>query len=323
MSRQKIIAVVGATGAQGGGLARAILAEPDGLFAVRALTRDPGSPKAKELADAGAEVVVADLDDEATLGTAFDGVHGVYLVTNYWADMSAEHEIAQAANGARAAKAVGVPHVIWSTLEDTRAYLPLNDPSIPVFDGTYTVPHFDAKSEADRFFAEANVPTTYLRPTFYWEAFVNYNFGPRRAENGALVLSLPLGERKLAGIAVADIGRTALGIFKRGDEFIGRTVGIAGEHLTGEEFAAAFSEFYGEPVAYRPLTFDEFRAQGFPAAAELGNMFEYYYRAEAEFTGSRDLTLVRALNPQLQTFRSWLRTHPLPLNNHPTGAYVR
>lgn len=310
MSDQKIIAVVGATGAQGGGLARAILAEPGGEFAVRALTRDPGSPKAKELADAGAEVVAADLDDEAALRAAFGTVHGVYLVTNYWADMSAEHEIAEAANGARAAKATGVQHLIWSTLEDTRAYLPLDDPSIPVFDGRYTVPHFDAKSEADKFFAQAGVPTTYLRPSMYWEAFDD--IGPRRAEDGALVLSLPMGGRKLAGVAAADIGRTALGILKRGDEFIGRTVGVAGEHLTGEEFAAAFSESYGEPVAYRPLTFDKFRAQGFPAAAEIGNQFQYYYLAEAEFTGSRDLNLVRALNPQLQTFRSWLRTHPVP-----------
>ena len=312
MSDQKIIAVVGATGAQGGGLARAILAEPDGEFALRALTRGPDSPKAKELAQAGAEVVAADLDDEAGLRAAFEGVHGVYLVTNYWADMSAEHEIAQAANGASAAQAAGIQHLIWSTLEDTRAYLPLDDPGTPVFEGRYSVPHFDAKAEADRFFADAGVPTTYLRPSMYWEAFDNFGFGPRRTDDGALVLSLPMGDRKLAGIAAEDIGRTALGILKRGDEFIGRTVGIAGEHLTGEEFAAAFSDSYGEQVAYRPLTFDELRAQDIPAAAEVGNMFEYYYLAETEFTGSRDLALVRALNPQLQTFRSWLRHHPVP-----------
>jgi len=312
MPERKIIAVVGATGAQGGGLARAILAEPEGEFAVRALTRDPASVKAKELADAGAEVVAADLDDEAGMRAAFDGAHGAYLVTNYWADMSAEHEMAQAATGARAAKAAGVRHLIWSTLEDTRAYLPLDDPSTPVFDGKYSVPHFDAKAEADRFFAEAGVPTTYLRPSMYWEAFDNFGFVPRRAEDGELVLSLPMGDRKLAGIAAVDIGRTALGILKRGDEFVGRTVGIAGEHLTGEEFAAAFSDSYGEPVAYRPLTFDEFRAQDVPAAAEVGNMFEYYYLAEAEFTGSRDVALVRSLNPQLQTFRTWLRNHPVP-----------
>lgn len=191
-------------------------------------------------------------------------------MTNYWADMSAEHEIAQAANGARAAKAAGVRHLIWSTLEDTRGYLPLDDPSIPVFDGKYSVPHFDAKSEADRFFAETGVPTTYLRPSMYWEAFDNFGFGPRRAQDGALVLTLPMGDRKLAGIAAEDIGRTALGILKRGDEFIGSSVGIAGEHLTGEEFAAAFSDSYGEPVDYRALTFDEFRAQNIPAAAEVG-----------------------------------------------------
>jgi uncharacterized protein YbjT (DUF2867 family) len=310
MSEQKIIAVVGATGAQGGGLARAILAEPEGEFVVRAVTRDPGSPKARALADAGAEVVAADLDDEAALRAAFDGAHGAYLVTNYWADMSGEHEIAEAANGARAAKATGIQHLIWSTLEDTRAYLPLDDPNIPVFEGRYSVPHFDAKSEANKFVAEAGSPTTYLRPSMYWEAFEDS--GPRRAEDGGLVLNLPMGGRKLAGNAVEDIGRTALGIFKRGDEFIDRSVGVAGEHLTGEEYAAAFSQSYGEPVAYRPLTFDEFRAQDIPAAEEIGNMYQYYYLAEAEFTGSRDLDLVRALNPQLQTFRSWLRTHPVP-----------
>ena len=179
-----------------------------------------------------------------------------------------------------------------------------------MFDGKYSVPHFDAKSEADKFFAEAGVPTTYLRPSMYWESFDA--IGPRRTKDSELVLSLPMGERKLAGIGVEDIGRSALGILKRGDEFIGRTVGVAGEHLTGEEFAAAFSESYGEPVAYRPLTFDKFRAQSFPTAAEIGNQFQFYYLAEAEFTSSRDLNLVRTLDPQLQTFRSWLRTHPVP-----------
>jgi hypothetical protein len=155
----------------------------------------------------------------------------------------------------------------------------------------------------------------------YWEAFDNFGFGPHRAEDGALVLSLPMGDRKLAGIAATDIGRTALGILKRGDQFIGKTVGIAGEHLTGEEFAAAFSDFYGEPVAYRPLDFDEFRAQNIPAAGEVGNMFQFYYRAKAE---SRAPATPPWSAPSTRSYRHSGRgcgtTTPSPLNSLPVSA---
>lgn len=307
MSEQKIIAVIGATGAQGGGLARALLADPEGRFALRAITRDTTSGKARALADAGADVVAADLGDEASLRAAFAGAYGAYIVTDYWAVMSAQAELAQIANAVRAVKDAGVRHTIWSTLEDTRRHLPVSDARYPTLDGAYTVPHFDAKDEGNKLFAEAGVPTTYLRTTFYWESFAL--FGPRRDDDGKLVLTLPMGDRKLAGIASEDIGRTALGIFQRGDELIGRTVHIAGEHLTGAEFAEAFADEFGEPVAYQPLTHDQFRALGFPGADLVGNMFQYYYEAAADFTGARDLDRVRALNPRLQTFRGWLRAN--------------
>ena len=120
MADKKIIAVVGATGAQGGGLVRAILADRNGEFRVRALTRNPDSDKARALAAAGAELVRADLDDQASLERAFAGAHGVFALTNFWEHFSPEKELAQAGNQARAAKAAGVHHVIWSTLEDTR-----------------------------------------------------------------------------------------------------------------------------------------------------------------------------------------------------------
>src|SRR6204780_5635076 len=122
MSDKKIIAVVGATGAQGGGLVRAILADPTGQFAVRAITRDPSSDKAQELATLGAEVVSADIDDEASLERAFAGAYGAFCVTFFWAHFSPEQELKEAANMAAAAKAAGVEHVIWSTLEDTRRF---------------------------------------------------------------------------------------------------------------------------------------------------------------------------------------------------------
>lgn len=305
MSDEKIIAVVGATGAQGGGLANAILADPDGPFTVRAVTRRAGSDKARALADRGAEVVEADLSDEHSLRRAFTGAYGAYVVTNYWEGMSPQIELAQARNAARAASDAGLRHVVWSTLEDTRDHLPVSDPRVPVLEGSYTVPHFDAKAEADRFFLDLGVPTTLLRTTFYWEAFLQ-GFGPRRDDTGRLVLTLPMGDSALAGIAAEDIGQVALAIFARGEEFIGATVSIAGEHLTGEQLAAAFATFYGEPVDYRPPTHDQFRALGIPAAGEIGNMFQYYTEAADTFTGARDLDLVRNLHPGLHTFRDWL-----------------
>jgi uncharacterized protein YbjT (DUF2867 family) len=305
MSDKRVVAVLGATGNQGGGLVDAILEDPDGQFTVRAITRDAGSEKARALAARGAEVVEADLDDVDSLRRAFTGAHGAFVVTNYWESMSPRVEFAQAGNAARAAKDAGVEHVIWSTLEDTRPDLPLDDPRVPVLEESYTVPHFDAKAEADQVFLDLGVPTTFLRTTLFWEAFLQGS-GPHRGEDGRLVLVLPMADSPLAGIAAADIGRVALGIFKRGKEFIGETVSIAGEHLTGAQLAEAFAELYGEPVAYQPLSFDQFRALGIPAAAELGNMFQYYAEAADTFTADRDLALVRSLHPELQTFRIWL-----------------
>lgn len=313
MPDKKLIAVVGATGSQGGGLVRAILDDPNHEFAVRAITRSAQSAKARELAAAGAEVVEADLEDGTSMRAAFEGAHGAYVVTNYWAEQAPEdaakrtraaRELTQADTAALAAKQAGVGHVIWSTLEDTRGVLGRDD-GVPSVDGAYKVPHFDAKAEADALFAEYDVPTTYLRTTLFFEGFAE-SMGPIRDDDGALVLTLPMADQKLSGISVGDIGKTALGIFTRGTEFIGRTVSIAGDHLTGDEYAAAIGDALGEAVAYRPLGWDEFRAQGFPGAVEMGNMFQFYAEDSAQFVGDRDLAKVRELNPTLSSFRDWL-----------------
>jgi len=131
----KLIAVTGATGAQGGGLVRAILDDPAGGFEARAITRNPDSDAAKALSSEGVEVVQADLDDEASLIRAFAGVHGAFCVTNFWEHFSPEREKAQAGNLARAARSAGVAHAIWSTLEDVRSYVPLGDDRIPTLRG--------------------------------------------------------------------------------------------------------------------------------------------------------------------------------------------
>ena len=306
MSDKKIIAVVGATGAQGGGLVRAILADKSGEFAVRALTRKPDSDKARELAKAGAQVVAADVDDAASMRRAFAGAYGAFCVTAFWEHFSPEKELAQAAMMAKAAKEAGVKHVIWSTLEDTRKWVPITDTRMPTLMGKYTVPHFDAKGEADLIFAEVGVPTTCLQTSFYWDNFIYFGMGPKRDADGVLALNLPMGDRKLPGIAAADIGKCALGIFKRGKELIGKTVGIAGEHLTGAQMAASLAKALGQQVRYNAVPHDIYRGLGFPGAEDLGNMFQFNHDFAEIFCGARDLAFSRSLNPALQTFDAWL-----------------
>lgn len=303
---KKIIAVLGATGAQGGGLVRAILDDPNGEFAARAITRTRDSEKAKALEAEGVEVVEADLDNVESLTKAFEGAHGVFGVTNFWEHMSPEKEGAQARNIADAARTAGVKHVVWSTLEDTRRQVPLEDDRMPTLMGKYKVPHFDAKGEADEYFTASGVPTTLLRTSFYWDNFVGFGMGPQRGEDGTLGITFPLGESKLSGIAAADIGPAAYGIFKRGEELVGTTVGIAGEHLSGAEMADAFTRHLGEPVRYNSIEPEVYRSFDFPAADDLGNMFQYYRDFDKEFAAVRDVDATRELNPSLQSFDQWL-----------------
>jgi uncharacterized protein YbjT (DUF2867 family) len=306
VAEKKIIAVVGATGAQGGGLVRAILGDPGGGFAARAITRDVNSDKAKELAKAGAEVVAADVDDEESLKRAFAGAYGAYCVTFFWAHFSPEKETAEARNMAGAAKAAGLQHVIWSTLEDTRRWVPLGDSRMPTLMGKYKVPHLDAKGEADGIFTESGVPTTFLLTSFYWENFIYSGMGPKKGPDGKLALTLPMGDKKLPGIASEDIGKCAYGIFKKGRELIGKTVGIAGEHLTGAQMAAAFTKALGREVRYNDVAPEAYRKLGFPGAEDLGNMFQFMRDFNDVFCGARSLDISRALNPSLQTFETWL-----------------
>jgi len=306
MAQKRIIAVVGATGAQGGGLVRAILGDPQSPFSVRAVTRDPDSDKARALAAQGAEVVQADLDDQASLERAFQGAYGAFCITNFWEHFSPAREQAQVRNMAVAAKAAGLQHVVWSTLEDTRKWVSLDDDRMPTLQEHYKVPHFDGKGEADAFFDEAGVPTTFLLTSFYWDNFIHFGAGPQRGEDGSLYLNLPMGNRKLPGIAAADIGQAAYAIFKGGQRFVGETVGIAGEHLTGAQMAEAMTEALGEPVRYNPVPFDVYRGFGFPGADDMGNMFQFKHDFEDYFCGARPIEESRALNPQLQGFRGWL-----------------
>jgi len=254
----------------------------------------------------GAEVVAADIDDPASLERALEGAYGAYFVTFFWAHFSPEREMGEARNMAHAARAAGLEHAIWSTLEDTRRWVPLSDNRMPTLMGKYKVPHFDAKGESDAVFRESGVPTTFLLTSFYWDNLIHFGMGPKRGRDGKLAFTLPMGDKKLPGIAAEDIGRCAYGIFRQGGAHIGKTVGIAGEHLTGAQMAAELGRVLGEEVRYNAVTPDAFRGFGFPGAEDLGNMFQFKRDFEDDFCRARDPAVARSLNPALQTFAVWL-----------------
>jgi uncharacterized protein YbjT (DUF2867 family) len=177
---------------------------------------------------------------------------------------------------------------------------------MPTLHGEYKVPHFDGKGAADQYFREAGVPTTFLLTAFYWENFVFFGSGPKRGSDGTLALTMPMGDKKLPSIAVEDIGKCAYGIFKRNAELIGKTVGIAGEHPTGAQMAAALTKALGETVRYNDVPPDVYRGFGFPGAEDLGNMFQFKRDFNDYYCGARSIEFSRSLNPELQSLEQWL-----------------
>jgi uncharacterized protein YbjT (DUF2867 family) len=306
MSQKKIIVVFGATGGQGGGLARAILTDNNSEFAVRAVTRNPDSDKAKELAKMGAEVVAGDIDNMQSMKRILEGAYGAYFVTFFWSHFSPEKEMAEAKNMAASAKEAGLKHAIWSTLEDVRKYVPLDDNSMPTLHGKYKVPHFDGKGESDQYFIDAGIPVTFMLASYYWDNLIYFGMGPKRGADGKLAITFPMGDKKMAGIGAEDIGKCAYGIFKRETALIGKRIGVAGGQLTCSEMAESLSKSLGEPVSYNEVTPEQYRGFGFPGADDLGNMFQFYRDFDDVCNSVRDVKFSKELNPELQSFDAWL-----------------
>lgn len=305
---EKTIVVFGATGAQGGGLVHAILDDPDKEFSVRAVTRDPSSDSAKALAQKGAEVVKADVNNPDDIKKALKGAYGAFFVTFFWEHFSPEKEFQNIKNYAEAAAEEELEHVIWSTLEDTREIIGMDNEEIPTLQEQYKVPHFDAKGAADRFFKQNHVPTTYLLASFYWDNMIHFGMGPQRDEDGNLAISFPMGNEPLAGIAADDIGKCAYGIFKRGEEMIGQRIGIAGGKPTGRDMAQSLSHFLDEEVAYNSISAQQFRDLGFDGSEDLGNMFQFYRDYDA-YNSNRDVEKSKELNSELKNFEEWLEEY--------------
>jgi len=311
MATPPLIAVADATGLLGGAVARAITNDPQHHFRLRALVppSHANAHAARALAAAGAEVVAVSHDDATELLRGFGGAHGAFAVTDFWDHGSPERELSQARAMSTAARLADVEHVVWSTQEDTRCWMPLGDPRMPTLLQRYKVPSFDAKGEADIFFAASGVPTTYLRSALAWEQLLGFGLGPRRGEDGALHLALPIGTRTVPGIALADIGACVRQLFVQGPPPVPRMVGIAAEHLTGSEMARDFRLALGESVRFEAVPFDTWRALGLPGAEELGNMFQFLHDFSEVVTAQRPVRGTRQLHPRLLSFPQWLAIH--------------
>src|SRR5262245_61601731 len=214
--------------------------------------------------------------------------------------------MAEAKAMAVAAKATALRHVIWSTLEDTRQCVPLTDNRIPTPQGKYKVLHCDGKGESNHFLTDAGVPTTFLLTSLYWDNFIYFGMGPKKGSDGQLLITFPVADKKIPGIAAEDIGKCAYGIFKKGAEFIGKTVGISGGNLTGAQIAAVFTEVLGHEVRYNNVSPAAYRGFEFAGADSLGNQFQFLRDFEDYFSSVRDPNFARTLNPSLQSFKMWL-----------------
>ena len=284
----KTILVIGATGAQGGSVARNLLAR--GKYAVRALTRKPDSEAAQSLREAGAEIVQGDLDDAASLRAALQGVYGVYGVTNYWEHF--DREEVQGRNLVNAVAEAKVQHFIFSTLP----------PIAKETNGALKSPHFDLKAEHEDLARSLGIPSTFIHVPFYYENFL-YFFPPRPAGDGSYQFGFPNGATPLAAMSVEDVGAIVAPMFEEPSKWIGKVVKLAGDEIPAAEYAAIMSRVTGTTIRYAHVPREVFAALGFPGAEDLADMFEYY-RLHIP-SRAKDIEACRTLAPGLQSFETW------------------
>ena len=260
--------------------------DPKRRFRLRAVTRKPDSVAARALATVGAEIASSISMMPPACARRWP-VRPAPISSPTSGSTTPEKELAQAQVDGYGARAMpGSKHVIWSTLEDTREFF-APGARMPVLIGKYNVPHYDAKGEANRAFFELGVPVTLLYTSFFWDNLVHFGMQPQRGVDGQLAFVLPMGHARLPGIAAADVGPCAHGILARGEEMIGKSIGIAGELLTGAQMAEQLTLALGESVAHVDLTPSQYAALGFPGADDLANMFQFKTEFERQYCASR------------------------------------
>jgi uncharacterized protein YbjT (DUF2867 family) len=300
-TNKKLIAVFGATGQQGGAVVRAL---QDGTqFKVRALTRNPA--KHREVAD---EVVQADLNRPETLASAFEGAHGVFLVTN-WMEQGAD-ELKQATAAVRAAKDAGVKHFVWSTLPDVEA----------ISGGKFHVPHFTGKAKVDRIVKEAGFANhTFVIAPFYYQNFIGV-LAAQRQTDGSMGWALPL-DPTVRSIHIGDItelGGIVAGAFARPDQAgHGEYLPLVGDFMSFNEIIDTLKR-QGHNFSFNQVPKEVF-AGFFPGAAEIAEMFGYFQAHTYLGSDSRDqIALAKKVAGRQPTkFSAWARvSFPASENAH-------
>lgn len=290
MEQKPIILVTGATGGQGGSVAKALLKE--NKFAVRILTRNGNAANATELANAGAAIFEGTMDDVESMKKAMEGCYGVFGVTNFWEHFGKEFQLGK--NLADAVHQSGIRHFVFSTMAN---YHQLSNNTLEVL-------HCDIKGQLQDYTKSLQLPATFVHMPFYYENFLSF-FPLQPGGDGNYYFGFPQGDTNLSMVSVEDMGAVVARIFDYPAEYIGRTVGIVGEDKSCTEYAAIMSKVLGQNIYYNYIPRAEYAAFGFPGAEELANMFE----VQRLYIPNRRLHLIETygLNPETQTFESWLK----------------
>lgn len=278
----KLIAVMGATGQQGGGVARHLL---QAGWAVRALTRDPEKPAAKALAAGGADVVTADNEDRQALVAAFRDVYGVFSVQNFWLpNVGKEGEIRQGKLAADVAKEASVEHFVYSSVGAAHRGM--------------GQAHFDSKWQIEQYIHSLGLPYTIIRPVAFMD---NFNWSRPAITNGKFPSRGVRPEKATQLVASDDIGLLVAQVFAHRDQYLGKTIELAGDELTEQQIAATFGKVIGRPVKVVP----EQMPPGVVPTAEQSAMFRFFNGQGYD----ADIAALRKELPQLQTFEQYLRRH--------------
>jgi uncharacterized protein YbjT (DUF2867 family) len=288
---ERLIVVAGATGKQGGAVARSLL---DRGFQVRALTRNPQKPEAQALADHGAEVVQGDMEDRSSMERTLEGAYGIFSVQNF-GEAGYDGEVRQGKTVADAAKAAGVEHFVYSSVGSAHRQT--------------GIPHFESKWEIEEHVRQIGLPYTILRPVFLMQ---NWEWTREMILGGTLAQPFD-PDKPLQQVAVEDIGAFAAIAFENPDRWIGREVDLAGDEQSMSEIADTFSRVIGREVTYYQVPWDQFEEQ-------VGEEVTLNSRWMNDVGYEADIAALRQEYPELTSFERYLRSHGWEGAEVPAGS---